>query len=1166
MLARSMADGTTRRSYGRPALFIILLSAQILGLTAGMTPARAPLSVAPSLPALQAFHAGRWDEAIAAAKTLIGRQPEAVAAYKILVAAAQRKNDLPATRLYLETLQKRQPNNPILLYALALCDLESKQYAPARDGFGRALRLSPHIAEPFIAFVDVCQAMGDPNTAVQFFTDYTRTHPHLANGYLGLGYAYSLKSQFDPAWKNLEKALRLDPKNLPALRKRSLVAFDMNRHEEFIRLCRRITPLAERLDYEALYKNYGNLGLALSITQRSEPAMAAYAKALALARAAGDKKCQTQYAYEIGRLYGKGDDPEKAIEYLAAALARSEETGDPYYKSWILLRRGEIYFKLGQWEHADADYRQALALHKERNDKEGICYGYKNLGDLQLPFGEYGAAIAWFKQAIELIEKNHWLPNRDRLRQMIWSEMGVAFQMRGDYENALHYYSKAMSLAESLGDKENQQVNLGYIGALHLKMGRREQGRQELSEALRLADQFGQTEFAGFWRISLGNAHLKEDEPDKAESRFQEALDRGRWLKYPRLVREAIKGLGAVMEAKGDYPAALNLYRQAIEMVEKERDRLALEKEKAGFLSDRTEVYERIIQLLVRLHEQDPGGNYAAMAFHYCERGKAQAFLQKLPQGQFLKHLKEVSPAYAEWAAGYQQRLDQNYRQLIKKRAEWREAYLRELSAHGLYESEPKSAPAASAESRKDEIDRLESDIDRLEKEQIQFLKKIKSQFPALVRLYEPEILDADRIQRLLKGSEALIEYHVQEDKSFAFVVRPGDVQVVELPMGRAQGTALRDMLQSMVLEIKESGPPSLRASYSELYSGLRRLYSQVFQPLERYLKADSQIIIVPDDALSYVPFGMLVTEDREQRPRFLIERYSIAYAYSASLLNPVFWMERKSSAPPRLDLLAIGNPDLGIEKPSRAHWFKKIMPATASPATAATTGEEPPMPLPYAESEVKAIGRFFKQSEVLTGRAATEAAFKTKAPQARVIHLATHNRLDTETLWHSKIELARQNGEDGFLHTYEIFPLDLNADLVVLSACDTGLGQFKRGEGLMGMSRAFLYAGAPSLVASLWPVADEVTSALMKNFYSHMADGLNKSQALQQAQVDLIRGGHIHPFYWAPFILIGNTDPIKAHKPFPIGPWVLIPLTALLFGVSIAAGRKLVARRRRRL
>src|SRR5262249_31441194 len=238
----------------------------------------------------------------------------------------------------------------------------------------------------------------------------------------------------------------------------------------------------------------------------------------------------------------------------------------------------------------------------------------------------------------------------------------------------------------------------------------------DLGRALALARQTEQSEDAGFWLLRLGDAQLQLGRAEAAETSYRQALAYGERLRHPRMVREATIGLGATRAAGGDDPGAIAHYREAIRNLEAERNRLVLEKEQSGFLEDKTEVYEKIIQALVRLHRREPGRDYAQQAFHYNERAKAQAFLQKLPQGQFLKQLKSLSPAYGEWAARHQSALDQNYRQLIKKHAELQVDF--RLDMNGWGPAAPGTTdPTPAMTVRRQEIAALESQIDRLETE-----------------------------------------------------------------------------------------------------------------------------------------------------------------------------------------------------------------------------------------------------------------------------------------------------------------------------------------------------------------------------------------------------------------------------------------------------------------
>jgi CHAT domain-containing protein len=223
-------------------------------------------------------------------------------------------------------------------------------------------------------------------------------------------------------------------------------------------------------------------------------------------------------------------------------------------------------------------------------------------------------------------------------------------------------------------------------------------------------------------------------------------------------------------------------------------------------------------------------------------------------------------------------------------------------------------------------------------------------------------------------------------------------------------------------------------------------------------------------------------------------------------------------------------------------------------------------LPLPAAEAEVGAIEDALRGSEshVYIGRRATEDAFKKEAAHYRILHLATHFLSDDRQPLYSKIVLAQdpEAEEDGYLQTYEIFNIRLNADLVVLSACNTGLGKLSKGEGLVGISRAFLYAGVPSLLVSLWSVDDESTSILMKSFYEHLSNGLNKKQALRQAKLEYLEtvpNNKRDPFYWAPFILVGDWSPLPGLQGTrrDIAVWIIAAAALVMFVVLAVFSRR---------
>lgn len=646
----------------------------------------------------------------------------------------------------------------------------------------------------------------------------------------------------------------------------------------------------------------------------------------------------------------------------------------------------------------------------------------------------------------------------------------------------------------------------------------------------------GQRAAEGFWWARLGEGHLTRGQWSEAETFYRRALERGRQLKYSQLLEEATAGLGAAKEAEGDAAAALKLYTEAIALIEKERQRFVLDKEKAGYFVDKLAIYERMVRLLVRCHQSDPSRDYADRAFEYAERATAQAFLQKVPQGIVLNHLKEKSEGYQQWDAEYRKERDRLYSELLQAR--------RTLER---LEKNPDS-PEARKRAERSQVAAWERKLAEQEKGHVQFVAaQVRRLFLAFINLYEPEVLGVRRIQGLLRPGEVLLKYHVQEKTTMAFVIGPTGVAVVELPFGRTQ----REDLMSVIEAVRWSKTGREKSDCPEeaLITALEGFYRKLFAPVEKFIPTGSALILVPDDYRNYLSFGMRVTARPGGRVQYLIERYPLAYVDSASLLNPSLFARSRPRTAPAWDALLIGNPD--------RHGL----------------GGEGLIDLPYAEAEVDAIRPYFKRTLVLKGRAATEGAFKGQAPQARVVHVAGHHLLDAANPWRSRLVLAldpqvNRDGNDGFVYTYELFALDLDAEMVVLSACNSGSGTVRMGEGLEGPTRALRYAGARSVLATLWPVKDQATGILMPRFYNYLAQGLDKRRALQQAQMDLIRAGYPHPHDWAGFRLTGDPGPLSTPLQKPAALWarktaVAVGLVVLVTGIVTL--RRVTGRRRAR-
>jgi CHAT domain-containing protein len=328
------------------------------------------------------------------------------------------------------------------------------------------------------------------------------------------------------------------------------------------------------------------------------------------------------------------------------------------------------------------------------------------------------------------------------------------------------------------------------------------------------------------------------------------------------------------------------------------------------------------------------------------------------------------------------------------------------------------------------------------------------------------------------------------------------------------------------------------------------KLYASLMQPLEPAIAANRTLIIVPDGALAYLPFEALVPPTSRGasagRPTsYLVEKFAVLYGPSASALVTVRVMNQNSSAPSKM-LLAFGDPDLALPPgaPTAASSREQTRSvsndhlSSAVPSTSAVAASEDYSergfsftPLPYTRDEVLAISKLFpaSQRQVYLGPDAREETVKSaKLDDFRYIHFASHGFIDEAKPGRSGIVLSRdpKSSEDGVLQMGEIMRLKMNADLVTLSACSTGLGKLVSGEGMLGLTRSFFYSGARNLTVSLWNVNDSATASLMKTYYENLKRGQPMSVALQHAKLSLLRGQNPawrHPYFWAPFVLVGD-------------------------------------------
>ena len=375
--------------------------------------------------------------------------------------------------------------------------------------------------------------------------------------------------------------------------------------------------------------------------------------------------------------------------------------------------------------------------------------------------------------------------------------------------------------------------------------------------------------------------------------------------------------------------------------------------------------------------------------------------------------------------------------------------------------------------------------------------------------------------ERMTRDKHIMLEFLLEEDRSFAWLISSNNVSLEILPGKKEIEKAIKQYTELISVAPNNL---SMERDVSRVREQAGGLFSILFGRLSAQLVAGQKLIIVPDGLLNYLPFEALI-----HNGRYLIEDHEISYLPSASMLGRWQDSESRADAGAKMELLAFGDPTFGPGLKASGRKQPKISHIDVTRQMRASRGFNLP-PLPRTRDEVEFIAGLFPpdRRQVYLGKESTEKAVKQGSLRLyRRLHFATHSLIDEKSPSRSAVVLALDNDpeEDGFLEVGEISELDLDCDLVVLSACQTGRGQLLSGEGILGLSRAFLYAGARSVVVSLWNVTDISTGQLMKTFYEHLMCNSSNAAALREAKLRMLRSNKEtrHPYYWAPFIIVGK-------------------------------------------
>jgi tetratricopeptide (TPR) repeat protein len=864
--------------------------------------------------------------------------------------------------------------------------------------------------------------------------------------------------------------------------------------------------LPDRLDEAVALQVTGITQLARASPQA---ALDNFQRALQLFIAEGDKKFEGGTLYQIGRVYYLEGNITEALVYYNKALPIRHAL-DPQGEAYTLISMGRVYANsLGENAEALALYNQAVPLLRKVQENRLAAQTLGDLGRLHYTEGRYESALNHYNEALRL------LADGDKLvRAELLTYVGMVYSAQGRHQEAIdNFYSKALELQRSGSDRIGEGHTLKNMGIAYSSLGNYEKALGRLKDA------------SVIWHDVMYRT---------AEADTQYEIAR---------VKSRIGTTKSLLEA-GD---EINL---ALPTLEALRTKISSQTLRTSFFASVQKYYELYINVLMRLYEQTRDKKYEALALGYSERARARSLLDTLIEAN-AKIREGVAPELLQQEAALQQSLS---------RAAQRQMF-------GNQHTTGQAAEAQSIASLLQQYRELEAQI------------REKSPHYASLVYPQPATL-ADIQTRILDKDQMLLEYSLGEERSYLWAVTPTSIESYVLPK-RAEIEAaaghVRELLTARNQTIK--GETDFHALMrvkraDEEYGRVAVALSQMLLGKVEMLPRVTRLIVVSDGKLQFLPFAALPVPGkvddtlagnragtvRHDKPFPLLLSHEVETQPSVSLLAELRRREALTSRPAPLKLIAvIADPvfnvgderfdeiDAALAKRGANEPLRVANPAHPSPEETADAKTRETLNraglvnsrgdiarLAFTRREADAILALVPLGDGMKAidfDARKDLVIGGELKQYRIIHFATHGLLNEEHPELSGILLSlldeRRRPREGFLQMHEVYNLRLSAEMVVLSACETGIGRMVKGEGLAALSRGFMYAGAKRVVASLWEVNDFSTAALMTNFYRHLLAGGEQrpAAALRAAQIEIWRKEpEQSPYFWAAFIVQGDS------------------------------------------
>jgi CHAT domain-containing protein/lipopolysaccharide biosynthesis regulator YciM len=891
------------------------------------------------------------------------------------------------------------------------------------------------------------------------------------------------------------------------------------------------------------------LGLAHRNLGRVQRAIGLHQEALAIAQEIGDRAGESRALGSLGIAYFSLGQYERAIDLYQQQLEITREIGDRAGEGAALGNLGNAYNRLGQYERAIDFYEQQLAIAREIGDRQGEGAALGNLGGAYLDLGDYQQSINFSQQWLAIARE---IGNRAGEGRALGNLSGAYLDL-GDYQQSINFSQQWLAIAREIGDRQGEGAALGNLGGAYLDLGDYAQSINLLQQRLAIAREIGDRQGEGNALGNLGIAYLNLGNYAQSINFSQQLLAIAREIGYREGEGAALGNLGHAYRNLGDYQQSINLLQQRLAIAREIGDRegegaalgnLGLAYRNLGDYAQSINLLQQQLAIAREIgNRKGEGAALGNLGIAYLNLGNyAQSinFSQQLlaiareigsRQGEGIAlnnlgaaYLQSQQPAQAETvllqAVAVLDDLrsgglsDGDQVSLLDTQQNTFRLLQQALVAQGKYEP----ALTIAERGRARAFVELLSQRIAIEEAAVAAEPPNIEAIQALAQQQQTTLVNYSLIQFSDDDAPALYTWVVSPDGSITFRQQPlSDINLTALVTNTrdAIGGCVVDRATAIPTVDPNQAAQDLAQSRAETDENLRQLHQILIDPIADFLPTDpnQKVAFIPQGELFLVPFPAL----KDANGQYLIENHTILTAPSIQVLQLTHDLSTRAQTPAPLQAdnpLIVGDP---------------AMPTVTFLSEAGSFEAVRLQPLYGARQEAEAVGKTLNASALL-GDAATEARVKQQIASADLIHLATHGLLEYGDPRQTgsrdtpgAIALAPGNGEDGLLTSTEILQMELQADLVVLSACDTGRGRIT-GDGVIGLSRSFIAAGVPSVIVSLWAVPDAPTAELMSEFYDQLAQGQTKAQALRQAMLITMQT-RPDPKDWAAFTLIGNAE-----------------------------------------